>query len=88
MSDAIIKIIGFFLLFTGSIVCIYWQIRLLVAAFKCSLWWFFGCLFVPFADLAFVLFNFEVARKPFGLSLLGLIMTGLGGCMAGIVWSS
>jgi hypothetical protein len=79
-------VIGYILLTVGFIVCLYWQVRFLVLAYNQSLWWFFGCLFVPFVDWIFLFLNFQAAVKPFGLSLLGLLVAGLGGCMAGIVW--
>jgi hypothetical protein len=78
--------IGYTLLVIGFIFCFYWQIRFLVAAYNQSLWWFFGCLFVPFGDWIFLFVHFKIARKPFGLSLLGLILLGVGGWMAGVVW--
>ena len=80
--------IGYILLIVGFIFCLYWQIRFLVVAYNQSLWWFFGCLFVPFIAWIFLFLNFKVTRRPFGLSLLGLIVSGLGGCMAGVVWQS
>jgi hypothetical protein len=36
-------------------------------------------------DLAFLVFNFKVARKPYGLSLLGFILAALGIWMGGVV---
>jgi len=80
--------IGYTLLVLGIIFGLYWQIRFLVVAYSRSIWWFFGCLFVPFVDWVFLFLHFKVARKPFGLSLLGLIVAGLGGWMAGYVWQS
>ena len=79
-------VLGYILLAVGFIGCLYWQVRFLVLAYNQSLWWFFGCLFVPFVDWIFLFVNFKAAVKPFGLSLLGLLVAGLGGYMAGIVW--
>jgi hypothetical protein len=81
-------VLGYILLAVGFIGCLYWQVRFLVLAYNQSLWWFFGCLFVPFVDWFFLFLNFRAAVKPFGLSLLGLLVAGLGGYMAGIVWPS
>ena len=78
--------VGYMLLVLGFVVGLYWQVRFLVVAYNRSLWWFFGCLFVPFVDWIFLFLNFKDARKPFGLSLLGLIVAGLGGWMVGVVW--
>ena len=80
-------VIGYILLILGLIGCLYWQIRFLVLAYHRSLLWFLGCLFVPFVDLVFLLLHFKIARKPFGLCLLGLIVAGFGGWMAGIDFS-
>ncbi len=80
------SVIGCILLAVGLIGCVYWQVRFLVLAYNQSLWWFFGCLFVPFVDWVFLFLNFKTAAKPFGLSLLGLLVAGLGGYMAGIDW--
>ena len=85
MFDIISSIIGFILLVAGVIFCVYWQVRFLVVAYKYNLWWFFGCLFVPFVDWAILILHFKIARKPFGLSLLSLIVAGLGGWMAGVL---
>ena len=76
--------IGYILVIAGLISCLYWQLRFLVVAYNCSLWWFFGCLFVPVVDLLFLVFHFKVAKKPFILSWFGLIIFGLGIWMAGI----
>lgn len=84
MLNVIYSIIGGMLLIAGIILCIYWQVRFLVATYRCGLWWFFGCLFVPFVDWAFLLFNFKIARKPFGLTLVGLILAGFGRWMSGV----
>lgn len=79
--------LGYILLTLGLIACLYWQVRFLVLAYNQSLWWFFGCLFVPFVDWLFLFLNFKTAVKPFGLSLLGLILAGFGGWAAGVEWS-
>jgi hypothetical protein len=88
MFDAIVSIIGLMLLVVGIPVCFYWQLRFLVVIYNYSRWWFFGCLFVPFVDCAFVLLHFKISRKPVGLSWLGLLLTGLGCWMAKVDWFS
>lgn len=81
-------IIGYILVVLGVIVCLYWQIRFLVIAYDRGIWWFFGCLFVPFVDWVFLFLNFKASRKPFGLSMLGLIVASLGGWLAGFATPS
>jgi len=58
----------------------------LVVAYNRSLWWFFGCLFVPFVDWFFLFLNFKATVKPFGLSLLGFLVACLGAWIAGVTW--
>ena len=76
--------LGYALLGVGLIACLYWQVRFLVVAYNRSLWWFFGCLFVPFVDWIFFLLNIKATAKPFGLSLLGMLVACIGGWMAGV----
>jgi FtsH-binding integral membrane protein len=78
--------LGYILLVLGLIATLYWQVRFLVVAYNRNLWWFFGCLFVPLVDWIFLFLNFKATAKPFGLSLLGLLVAGIGGWMAGVAW--
>jgi len=41
---------------------------------------------VPLVSWVFLFLNLKATIKPFGLSLLGLLLAGLGGWMAGVVW--
>ena len=76
--------IGYIILAVGFIVGLYWQVRFLALAYNQSLLWFCGCLFVPFVDWIFLSLNFKTAAKPFGLSVLGLLVAAVGGWMAGV----
>ena len=78
--------LGYILLVLGLIATLYWQVGFLVVAYNRNLWWFFGCLFVPLVDWIFLFLNFKATAKPFGLSLLGLVVAGIGGWMAGVAW--
>jgi len=78
--------IGYMLLVLGSIVWLYGQVRFLVVAYDRNLWWFFGCLFVPLVDWIFLFLNLKATVKPFGLSMLGLVVAALGCWMSGITW--
>jgi hypothetical protein len=57
---------------------IYGEVRFLVVAWNRNLWWFFGCLFVPLVAWVFLFLNLRATLKPFALSLLGLLLAGLG----------
>jgi hypothetical protein len=76
---------GYILLFSGIIISVFGEIQFLVIAYRRSALWFLGCLIIPFVALIFFLFNFQATAKPVGLQILGLIIAGIGGLMAGIV---
>jgi len=78
--------LGYVLLTIGVILSIYGEVRFLVVAYNRSLWWFFGCLFVPLVALVFLCLNLKATIKPFSLALLGLLLAGLGCWMADVVW--
>jgi hypothetical protein len=78
--------LGYILLGVGLLVGLYGEIRFLVVAYSRNLWWFFGCLFVPFVAWIFLFPNFKLTRKPFCVSLVGLLVAGLGCWMSGVVW--
>jgi hypothetical protein len=77
--------LGYILLFLGITVGLVSEVMFLTVAYKRSLWWFFGCLFIPIIEFVFFFLNFKATAKPFGLQILGLIIAGLGGLMAGVV---
>ncbi len=81
-------ILGYILLSAGLLAALYGEVRFLVVAYKQSLWWFFGCLFVPLADWAFFLLNLKATIKPVACSLLGFVVAGVGGALAGISFPS
>jgi hypothetical protein len=76
--------IGYMLFILGMIVSLYWQVRFLAVAYRRSLWWFFGCLFVPFVDLVFLFLNFKATWKPLGLAVGALMLAAVGARMAGV----
>jgi len=78
--------LGYILLGLGFLVGLYGEIRFLVAAYNRNLWWFFGCLFLPVVGWVFLFLNLRATVRPFALSLVGLIVAGLGSWMAGIDW--
>lgn len=77
--------LGYILLLAGLILGIYGEVRFLVVAYQRSLWWFFGCLFVPIVSWVFLFMKLKATIKPFSLSLLGLLVASLGCWMSGVV---
>jgi len=79
-------LLGYILLTVGLLVGIYGEVRFLVVAYKRNLWWFFGCLFVPFVSWVFLFLNLKSTIRPFALSLLGVLVAGAGCWMSGFIW--
>ena len=71
-------ILGFILFALGLVTWIAGEVRLLVLAYRRSLVWFFGCLFVPFVSWMFFLVNVKQAWKAVVLATTGLVVTGIG----------
>jgi len=78
------SIIGYILLILGCIICVVGEVMFLTVAYKRSLLWFFGCLFVPIIWLIFFFMNFRATARPFAVSVVGFLVACLGGRMAGI----
>ncbi len=78
--------LGYILLAVGLIIGLYGEVRFLVVAYNRNLWWFLGCLFVPLVSEVFLFLNFKATIRPFGLSVLGFLLAGLGSWMGGVVW--
>jgi hypothetical protein len=64
----------FALLIVGGILSIVGGIWLLVVAFKESVWWGLGSFFIPFVGLVFAIMHWQVAKKPFLISLAGAVL--------------
>jgi hypothetical protein len=67
------------LLYVGLAVFIAGGIGTLIAAFKTSLWWGLGCLFIAPVSLVFLFMHWGVAKNPFFLQLAGIGIMLLGG---------
>ena len=76
--------IGYIFLVLGCIAALIGEVMFLTVAYKRSLLWFFGCLFVPIIWFIFFFMNLRATAKPFALSIAGLLAACLGGWMAGI----
>src|SRR5260370_24932503 len=65
-----------------------WEVSFLVGAFRVSLWWGLGCLFMAPVTLVFLLVHWKVALRPFLLSLAGLGAALVGYyCLGGRIYS-
>ena len=77
-------ILGYILIFLGSIAAIISEFILLAIAFKRSLLWFIGCLVFPVLLLAFFILNPKKTGKPLVALVLGASIAWLGFRLAGI----
>lgn len=59
------------LLGIGIMIAIIGGVGTLIAAFKTSIWWGLGCLFISPVSLLFLVMNWDVAKNPFFLQLVG-----------------
>jgi hypothetical protein len=60
--------------YIGMLISVVTGIWLLVVAFKESIWWGLGSFFIPLVGLIFVIMHWQVAKKPFLWSLLGIVL--------------
>lgn len=67
------------LAYLGVIVFIIGGIGTLIAAFKTSILWGLGCLFIAPVSLIFLVLHWDVAKNPFFLQLIGLVLVFAGG---------
>jgi len=78
--------VGCILLAAGLITGLVGAVMFLTVAYRRSLWWFFGCLFIPIIWIIFFLMNVRATIKPACLSLLGFLLACCGSWMAGVIW--
>lgn len=71
-ASAILVPIGILVMLVGSI----W---FLGVAFSESAVWGIACMLIPFVSILFVFSYWDDAKKPFGLSLLGLLLVAIPG---------
>lgn len=76
MAPTEIAAIG--LLVVGAVFALIGGIGLLIAAFRQSVLWGLGTLFVPFVGLIFVIVHWSVAKRPFLACLAGYGLIFLG----------
>jgi len=72
------SIAGIFL-FIGFVICLVYGIRILIIAFQKSILWGLASLFIPFAQLVFIILYWSETKSPFLRSLLGIpfLLVGL-----------
>jgi hypothetical protein len=63
-------VLGILLVAVGAIIALIFGIQLLILAFRTSILWGLGYIFVPFVGLIFIIVHWQEAKTPF---LRGLI---------------
>jgi hypothetical protein len=74
---------GMILMVVGGLVCLYGLVVMLINAFKTSMLWGLGSLFVPFVLLVFVIMNWSSNMKPFLIYIGGFVLLFAGAAMSG-----
>ena len=60
--------------FLGLIIFVIGGILFLVEAFKTSLLWGLGCVFLTPVTIFYLAFHWATARKPFAIQMVGLLL--------------
>ena len=66
------EVLASVLYLVGVIIALVYSVLFLVEAFKVHVGWGFGCIFVPFVSLVFLIMHWDVAKRPFLRSLLAI----------------
>ena len=79
------EIISSSLIIVGFIISLVFGLQLLIMAFKESVLWGLGYIFIPFVALVFVIIYWSETKKPFLLGLLGIPFIIIGIILAKVV---
>lgn len=66
--------VGMIIWIIGAIISVIGGIWFLVVAFRQSIWWGLGSLFIPLVSIIFLILHWGEAAKPFFVSLLGVVI--------------
>lgn len=75
--------VGLILMGIGGIALFIFSIMLLIEAFKESVLWGLGYLFVPFVSLIFVIMHWDKAKGPFIKLVVSAVVFFIGSAVAG-----
>ena len=68
----LMETIGLILLVIGFLIALVYGIQLLIVAFRESIWWGLGSIFIPLVSLIFVIMYWPQAKSPFRRGLLAI----------------
>lgn len=78
MNGIVIGLMG-----VGWLVSIIGSIMLLIVAFKESVLWGLGCLFIPFVALVFIIMHWSISKRAFFIQLAGIALIFLAVILGG-----
>ncbi len=73
-----LAMVGVGLVGLGGLIAGIFGILLMIEAFKVSVLWGLAYLFIPFASLVFIVKYWDLAKRPFLMSLIGFVPMMLG----------
>ena len=68
------ELVGMIIFGIGGIISLIGGIWFLVVAFRQTIWWGLGSIFIPFVSIVFLIMHWADAKKPFFVSLLGAVI--------------
>lgn len=77
----ILGLIGGILGLIGIVIALVYTVVLIIKAFQTHILWGLGYIFVPFVALIFIIMNWNVAGKPFLMSLISIPFIIAGGAL-------
>jgi len=83
--NQILPILFILIVLAGFVMTLIGGIRILISAFRKSILWGLGCLFVPFCTLVYLIVDWENAKSGFFLYLKGFGVILLGGVLVAVV---
>ncbi|WP_367104099.1 hypothetical protein [uncultured Psychrobacter sp.] len=75
-------IIGVILFFIGLVICLIYGVKLIIIAFRESILWGLLYLFLPFANIYYIITRWEKCKGPFLKTLIGVVLLFVGTMMA------
>ena len=77
------EIIGLICFVIGLVISLVYSIKILIIAFKTSILWGLGSIFVPFVGLIFIIMYWQETKSPFLRSLLAIPFFIIGAILSG-----
>jgi hypothetical protein len=83
--NLILPILLLITMLAGLVMALFGSVRMLISAFRKSIIWGLGCIFVPFCGLIYLIVDWENAKSGFFLYLKGFGVMLLASVVAGVM---